>query len=272
MSQTTSEENRLGEVGPDAEQGVRTGLADLDELTGPLPPGRLVVVGGRASAGSTAFLVTTALNSALAGHAVAFVTTQVTDSQLRRNVLAALAGVNMDRSETVNAGRRARVRKAGQALDQVELHIWNPIQGTANTNTPDGIRRRIRHLNDRHPLGLVLIDDLALASYREETEGQTVHDFTRLARELDVPVLLAAHLRSEAGKDTVPPAVADFYDPHVLEAADAVILLHRPDRHGNAPSRAGQVDLLAAHGWPSNGTTAVRFEPEYHRFVDLPNS
>ncbi|MFE9913225.1 hypothetical protein [Streptomyces clavifer] len=41
-------------------------------------------------------------------------------------------------------------------------------------------------------------------------------------------------------------------------------------RHG--PRRRGEVDLIAAHGCSGTGTATVRFEPEYHRFVDLPNT
>ncbi len=252
----------------DDQQGVFTGLADLDELTGPLPPGKLVVVGGRPSAGSTAFMLTTALNSALAGHTVAFVTLQVTRDQFRRNVVAALAGVNMDRRETVNAGRLARIHQAARTLDQVDLRI---LQGIDTSYTADQICDRLRELSGAHPLGLVLVDDLALAANSDTADGQTVRNLTQLARELDVPVLLTAHLRTEAGKDTKPPTVADFHDPHVLAAADAVVLVHRPNRYGNTPDHTDQVDIHAARGWPNTGTAGVRFEPEYHRLVDLPN-
>ncbi|MEW2234475.1 hypothetical protein AB0886_20290 [Streptomyces sp. NPDC024062] len=48
------------------------------------------------------------------------------------------------------------------------------------------------------------------------------------------------------------------------------MILDRPDRDGRVPRRRGEVDLIAAHGWSGTGT--VRFEPECHRFVDLPNT
>ncbi|MEV7477802.1 hypothetical protein ACH4WW_01435 [Streptomyces halstedii] len=50
------------------------------------------------------------------------------------------------------------------------------------------------------------------------------------------------------------------------------MILHRPDHDGTVPQRRGEVDLIAAHGWSGTGTGTVRFEPEYHRFVDLPNT
>ncbi|MFJ2226339.1 MULTISPECIES: hypothetical protein [Streptomyces] len=46
------------------------------------------------------------------------------------------------------------------------------------------------------------------------------------------------------------------------------MILHRPDHDGTVPQRRGEVDLIAAHG----RSATVRFEPEYHRFVDLPNT
>ncbi|MFD5565879.1 DnaB-like helicase C-terminal domain-containing protein [Kitasatospora griseola] len=276
MLQSATEPAGIQTAPDEAHSGVLTGLSDLDELTGPLPPGRLSVLGGRTSAGSTAFMVTTALHSALASTGTAFVTTQSTDEQLRRNLLAALASVNLDRRHTVNAGRRARVRAAGRTLEKTELYTWNPIQrgtGKPTAETPEEICDRLRELHQRSPLGLVLVDNLSLLAYREPTDGQAVHELARLARELDIPVLLAAHLRFDhAMVESDLPTTADFADPHVLRAAYAVLLLHNPDRYGKAPERAGLVDVIAAHGWNPAGTATVRFEPEYHRLVDLPNA
>ncbi|MFJ1757336.1 DnaB-like helicase C-terminal domain-containing protein [Kitasatospora sp. NPDC088134] len=276
MLHTATEPAATPPAPDEAHLGVLTGLSDLDELIGPLPSGRLSVLGGRTSAGSTAFMVTTALHNALAGTATAFVTTQVSEEQSRRNLLAALAGVNLDRPRTVNAGRWARTRRAGSALEKAEICTWNPIQGDSGQPTAETsgeVCDRLRELHRRSPLGLVLVDDLSLLAHREPTGGQAVRDLARLARDLDIPVLLAAHLRfgTEMAESDLPTA-ADFADPHVRRAADAVLLLHNPNRYGKAPGRAGLVDVIAAHGWSAAETATVRFEPEYHRFVDLPNS
>ncbi|WP_405541026.1 hypothetical protein OG478_52630 [Streptomyces phaeochromogenes] len=59
----------------------------------------------------------------------------------------------------------------------------------------------------------------------------------------------------------------DLSDPVLSEVKTAVVL-HRPA----APHTRDRVDLIAARGWRATGTAAVRFEPEYHRLVDLPNT
>ena len=54
--------------------------------------------------------------------------------------------------------------------------------------------------------------------------------------------------------------------------AAAVVLVHRPDRDGDVPGRRDEVDLITAAGWTETATATVRFEPHYHRLVDLPNT
>ncbi|HET6357770.1 hypothetical protein [Streptomyces sp.] len=72
--------------------------------------------------------------------------------------------------------------------------------------------------------------------------------------------------------DRTVPTLADVPEiDEPVSAASTAIVLHRPDTSGAAPDRRNEVDVIAARGWRSEGTVTVRFEPEYHRMVDLPN-
>ncbi|MFD7645147.1 hypothetical protein ACFV4P_31345 [Kitasatospora sp. NPDC059795] len=76
---------------------------------------------------------------------------------------------------------------------------------------------------------------------------------------------------SSASRSLNCHASGSHFKAGLAARAGAVILVHRPNIAGTAPERGAEVDLIAAKGWPKAGTAVVRFEPEYHRMVDLPN-
>jgi replicative DNA helicase len=118
------------------------------------------------------------------------------------------------------------------------------------------------------------MDGYSQAAYGEPSEGATFAALQQLARERDVAVLVTAHLTPDKNApETDPPTLSGLssMEGPMAEARNAV-LLHRPDRNGTVPQRRGEVDLIAVHGWQDSGSATVRFEPEYHRFVDRPNA
>ncbi|MGW3091608.1 DnaB-like helicase C-terminal domain-containing protein [Streptomyces sp. NPDC001108] len=244
-----------------------TGLSDFDALAGPLPAGKVTVVAGRPSVGASAFVLTAARHNLAEGHAVAFLNLQVGHDALLRNFLAAESSTNVDRWDTLNEGRLVRLKRASTVLKDTRLWTWTP---SALTRT-EQIAEELAPVKD---LDLLIVDDYGMATTHEPSAGATLRALQNLAAARGMTVLVTAHLnRADYGQDHVVPTLADLgHRDTAVGAADAAIVLHRPDVQGSVPERRGEVDVIAARGWARAGTATVRFEPEYHRLVDQPNT
>ncbi|MFJ2884087.1 DnaB-like helicase C-terminal domain-containing protein [Streptomyces sp. NPDC086796] len=248
---------------------IVTGLSDFDALAGPIPRGHVTVAAGRTSAGTTAFVLSVARHNAEVGRHVAIASFESGTDTLMSNLIAATTSVNMDRPPSINKGRRARIERARATMEQSCLSIWS------NALKADRwpFEELSKELAVRPGLDLLVMDGYGLASYEEPSAGATFATLQRLARERNIAVLVTAYL--ETREDTPETDLPVLSDLGLLDgaaaAAETVVLLHRPDRTGTVPQRRGEVDLIAARGWDATGSAAARFEPEYHRFVDLPN-
>ncbi|MGW1226581.1 DnaB-like helicase C-terminal domain-containing protein [Streptomyces sp. NPDC002530] len=243
-----------------------TGLTDFDALAGPLPAGKITAVAGRPSAGASAFALTVARYNLAEGHSVAFVNLQVDHKTLLGNFLAAESSTNVDRWDTLNEGRLVRLKRASESFKDTRLWTWTP----AGRLDPELITKELEPVE---PLDLLVVDDFGMATTYESPQGVVFRALQSFAAERGAVVLVTAHLeRAGHGADRVVPTFEDLaHRDTAVSSAERAILLHRPDSEGNAPERRGEVDVIAAKGWPATGTVAVSFEAEYHRLVDRPN-
>ncbi|WP_228924605.1 DnaB-like helicase C-terminal domain-containing protein [Streptomyces sp. DH7] len=249
---------------------IATGLSDFDALAGPIPRQHVTVAAARSSSGATAFALGVARHNDEIGHQAAFASFESGADTIMGNLVAATTSVNTDRPLSINPGRRARIDRARKAMEQSRLLLWS----RAGKPGKWAFAHLMKQLAAQPELDLVVMDGYSQAAYGEPFEGATFAALQQLARERDVAVMVTAHLTPDKdGPETDPPTLLDLssMEGPVAEARNAV-LLHRPDRNGTVPQRRGEVDLIAVHGWQDTGSATVRFEPEYHRFVDLPNT
>ncbi|MFJ8856176.1 DnaB-like helicase C-terminal domain-containing protein [Streptomyces sp. NPDC102437] len=246
---------------------LNTGLSDFDALAGPIPRGRVTLVAARSSAGASAFALTVARHNDETGHHVAIASFQCVADELMSDYVAATTSVNTNRPLTINKGRRARIERARTTIEQSRLWMWDPRGNCSLEN----LTKQMADLSD---LDLLILDSYHLATHGELVPGATFTTLRNLARERNIGLLVTAHLDLPAdGSETDLPAITELgFLSTPVAAAETVMLLHRPDRNGTVPQRRGEVDLIAARGWDAAGSATVRFEPEYHRFVDLPNT
>ncbi|MET8661647.1 DnaB-like helicase C-terminal domain-containing protein [Streptomyces griseus] len=250
--------------------GLATGLSDFDALAGLIPRQHVTLAAARPSSGTTAFALGVARHNDEIGHQAAFASFESGAHTIMSNLVAATTSVNTDRPLSINPGRRARIERARKTMEEGRLLLWS----RAGKPGKWAFARLLEQLAAQPELDLVVLDGYGQAAYGEPTEGATFAALQRLARERDVAVLVTAHLTPDDGTpETTLPTLSDLRltEGPVAEAHNAVFL-HRPDRNGTVPLRRGEVDLIASRGWQNAGSTTVRFEPEYHRFVDLPNT
>lgn len=223
--------------------GVGTGFIDLDRLLGGLQRSDLIILGARPSMGKTSLLLNIALHAAQkkmagdrTGAAVGMFSLEMSTPQLMQRVAASAAGVN---SQHIANGHLSdtgfgRVVHAAGAMADLPLFI----DDTAALSIQQ-MQARARQMKRKHNVGLIVVDYLQLmtASGRRNDHNrvQEVSEISQglkqIARDLDVPVLVASQLsRNVESRDNKRPLLSDLRESGSIEQdADVVSFLYREE-------------------------------------------
>ena len=255
--------------------GTPSGFKDIDAVTGGFRAGNLIVIAARPSMGKSALVANVAENAALAGHAVALFSLEMSESELAQRFVASQASV---RGEELRRGRVAenkwqKILSASQQLAQAPL--W--IDDSSDTSVLD-VRAKARRLHHQVDggLGLIIIDYLQLMRHegRVESRVQQVGQISRglkgLARELDVPVIALSQLSravEQRGGDKVP-ILSDLRDSGEVEQdADVVMFIYRDEYYDKESERPGEADIIIAkHRNGPVDKVVLTFQNDYPRF------
>jgi replicative DNA helicase len=260
--------------------GTPTGFKDLDEMTGGLQPGNLIVIAARPSMGKSCLVTNIAENAAIKhGKPVALFSLEMSETELARRFIASQASIP---GEDLSKGRVPesmwpKIVKASSRLAAAPL--WIDDSGDIGMLE---IRAKARRLYSQHGgLGLVIVDYLQLlrAESRSENRAEIIGQMSRglkmLARELDVPVIALSQLnRSVESRSPKIPMLSDLRESGAVEQdADVVIFIYRDDYYNppdsDSPSeRPGEADLhIAKNRNGPVGRVTLTFRPEYPRFM-----
>lgn len=251
---------------PAARLGLQTGLVDLDDKITGLRPGELVLIAGRPGQGKTTLACQIARECALRGAAVLIAAYETSAAQLYENALCAEANVSahLARGGKLSEMDWHALTLASSRLDKAPLWICDDRRADVTD-----IRRVAKRLALARPLGLLVVDYIQLvpalghAQNREQEVASVSRALKALAGELNCPVLALSQLnRGVEQRPEGEPRLADLRESGALEQdADAVILIHRPNRDGQ------EVKLLVAkqrHG--PTGPVSVAFLRDRLRF------
>ena len=258
--------------------GVATGYFELDDVTGGLQPGQLIILAARPSMGKTAL----ALN--ICDHVAVglklptlIVSLEMGQVELAERLLCARSKVDGHKLRTgQNLGHREmkllggvfeELRSAPMFIDDTPAR--NMLQITANA----------RRLKLRQNLGLIVVDYIQLVDSEESRDSrqEQIAKISRrlktLARELHVPVIALSQLnRAVENREDRRPRMADLRESGAIEQdADMVLLLHRPEYY-DKNDQPGLAELIIAKN--RNGATGdvkLTFLKNYTRFENLAN-
>lgn len=238
--------------------GIETGFKSLDELTGGLLPGNLVIVAGRPSMGKTALAL-----------------------QFSEHICAHVPGTmfSLEASRRELAGRLVEWhrRRAGRdaAVDKV-FNLKFFIDDSAS-QSPASIRARLRRTKRQHGLSLVVVDYLQLVRGKGDTREQEVAFISRelkaIAKEFDVPVVALAQLSREVEKRADKrPSMGDLRESGAIEQdADLILFPFRPDYYDvkfDAPVAEAEIIVAKNRNTGRTGLAKVSFSRELNRFGD----
>lgn len=223
--------------------GVKTGLADVDDMLGALEPGQGSILAGRPSMGKTAVGVSIAVNVARSGAGVLYVSLEMSAGPLAHRALSLVtaergAGVpyfRLTRGQ-VNAVELAAVEHASADLDPLPFVIEQRPGLTVSQIVAKARQVKQQFAAQGTPLRLVIVDHLGLVRPSSRYSGARYLEIGEisaalhaLARELDVHCLALAQLNREAEKrDDKRPKLSDLRESGELEQnADVVLSVFR---------------------------------------------
>jgi replicative DNA helicase len=260
--------------------GTPSGFKDLDDMTGGFQPGNLIVIAARPSMGKSALVANVAENAALAKHAVALFSLEMSEAELAQRFVASQAHVKGEelRRGRVAESRWPKILQACQRLGQAPLFIDDSSDtGVLEVRAKS---RRIHHqLQAEGGLGLVIVDYLQLMRHegkvesRVEQVGQISRGLKSLARELKVPVIAISQLSravEQRGGDK-KPILSDLRESGQIEQdADLVMFIYRDEYYTKEESeRPGEADIIIAkHRNGPVGDVTLTFQRDYPKFMN----
>lgn len=250
-------------------RGLRTGIADLDHLLGPLVAGNLVIVAARPGGGKSALAAQIAESVARSGKGVLFVSAEMTRDEIGKRRILSEAGLS-----EIEISRGVSVAMSQGLEELVDSIAARPFFLTEGTPTPTEIRAQARMVAAQPcGLGLVVVDYLQLLApaagkfqTREGVVSETSRALKKLAVELGVPVIAACQLNRDSTKrDDQEPRLGDLRESGAIEQdADFVLMLHRI---GDSEERVNAILEKARNR--KRGRVELRFRGEVFRFESL---
>lgn len=228
--------------------GIRTGLTDVDRKIVGLQPSELIVIASRPGIGKSALATNIAYNVARSwkketdkddvekaahGGIVGFFSLEMSSEQVATRIISQQSGIpiNVIRSGAISERQFELIRAQTVAFESLPFFI----DETTNLSIEQLVARAHR-LKTQNGLDLIIVDNLELlrASTRASSGSrspQITRELKKLAKDLNIPVLVLAQLPSKIDKrHDARPRLEEFNDKGAIEQdADVIIFLHRED-------------------------------------------
>lgn len=221
---------------PEQSTGIQTPFAKLNEDTGGFRPQELILIAGRPSHGKSALALQFAWHAVKEqGIEVAYISLEMSRASLTQRLIAIHGRSDLHRMRIGYLSAAERVKISQSAVDVQEACLWIDERGG---QTSSSIRRSVRELSARRPIGMVIVDHLHLIRGADgKTDERTkfnriADDLQVLAKELNVPVLALAQLSRKCEEANRAPGMADIKETGKLEEnADLILCPYRPEMY-----------------------------------------
>jgi len=256
--------------------GLSTGYARLDELTGGFQNSEMLILAARPSMGKTSLLLNIAEYMSVVNKVpLALFSLEMSKQQLSSRLLASYARFDLKqmRRGAIRPEDWTRLQAAAGDLQPAPLFIDDSPMLTIMQ-----LRAKARRLASAHGIKAICVDYLQLMSAggRIESRQQEVGDISRglkaLAKELDIPIIVAAQLnRGPADRPSKVPRMSDLRESGSIEQdADVVMLLHNEDYYhrgeeGYIPENITKLIIEKQRNGPTD-IVHLTFIPEITRF------
>jgi replicative DNA helicase len=230
---------------------VPTGFPTLDcVLSGGMHQGHLIVLAGRPGMGKTALAQQIAVNVAEGGRSAIFYSLEMSSLEVMERVISRHSGISVPHLKMANltpVGHSLLLEAiesfgnlpllVDDASFDVETMIKNAKTATA----------RLAALK-LPPLGAIFLDYLQLIGSKNKNSTQIIAAFKRLARELNVAVVVLSQLsRDLEMRQDKRPLMSDFSESGSIEEdADLVLFIYRDEYYNPRSADKGVAEIIVA--------------------------
>lgn len=217
--------------------GISTGFADLDKITSGLHPQEMIVIAARPSMGKTSIALNIAEAAIMANDRgktpvpTLLFSLEMSAEQLAMRLLCSYGRVDMQKLRDGFLDKQAKTNLGNSAKVLKNAPLWIDDSGHI---TMLEMRAKARRLHAQKGLGLIIIDYLQLVAVtdsrmpREQQISEISRGIKSMAKELNVPVIVAAQLNRESEKEKRQPRLSDLRESGAIEQdADLVLLISR---------------------------------------------
>lgn len=216
-------------------EGFKTGFFELDQHSNGFQRTDLNLIVARTSVGKTSFAIQTANNIALNNIPVAILSLEMSPVQLA----ARFASINSDISSKRILYEQMTENEIKQYNERItEISKANVFLHDTRSNDIFYILDQIRKLHYEKKVCVFYVDYIQLIGVKGSKEGRTndtgrvARELKNIAKELDVCINSLCQVKRNDDNPTKPPTIFDLRASGELEeAADNIIILHRPEAH-----------------------------------------
>jgi len=223
----------------DQKLGIPFGIKWLDDRIGGLQGGDVMVVAARPGMGKTAFATQYALRAAGDGLPGFIASLEMYARQVAVRTLAHAAQVNNTRLRFGGADESEAA--FGKVVEVGNLPLWWDF----DSYTLSGICAQLTHHRVKHGIRFGIVDHIGLV----ETDGgsrqstndrlsQVTRTFKKLAKTLDIPLILLSQLNRDVEKVRREPIMADLRDSGSIEQDASIVLFLHSDTPDNKNPKA----------------------------------
>jgi replicative DNA helicase len=233
--------------------GPTTGLADLDELLGPLRPGSVTIVGSPTASGRTTLALGVALHVARTTGTTLFASNELTTEDVATRALAIMGELSATKLRTghLTESDWTKFRRA-MARSSLPLFVDSAVRTVETLN----VARQNLALESAR--GVVVVDGLdPLVKTGRETAASVSRELRSIRALIDesrMPFILTTRLRVNPDK-TDSPALTDLqFDGALEDFADVIVVLQPTPR-----SRAVVEAHVLKNRYGPTGTAELAF-------------
>jgi len=260
--------------------GEKTGYDKLDDLVGGFRKGRLIVISGRPNSGKTSFALSIASNMALRKLPVFYFSLEMPPIDIVKKLLMIRAFVTSEDLKVV-----ADPSEVLEKIDKTFLEFKSQENMPTYLYNGSGMVKYsilaecARLFKENYAGGCIFVDHLHYFAHNynnvtQET-SQVVRQIKQLAIQLDIPIVLLAHLhRDNSGnrkKGLYIPTMGDLKDTSTIEQdADQVIFVARDSENEDKIEREKVIIKLAKNrdGYAGRSVSMV-FNEDITAFVEV---
>lgn len=255
--------------------GVTTGLTDLDDKLGGLHKGDMIVVGGRAAMGKTAFLIGMARAAAMAGDPVGIISGEQPVEQVALRMLSSGSKIDARQFRTAQFADSEWSRVFDATAVNSQLPMWFLDRSAPTAAEVVRVARRWKH---KHGIKALYVDYLQRVvgegDRKFEQVGFVARVLKNLARDLEIPVIVLAQVsRAVEGRANQSPRMGDLSDSSEIEKeADQVLMLFRPGYYDEKAAQNEARVIVEKNRHGPTGYVDVHWDGSIMTFGNLANS